>query len=492
MSSLDPNTPLLVGVGLVQQKEEDPTAAVEPIELMISAARQAGRDAGAAALLSQLDRVSVPHGRWAYQNPGGMIAEAVGSPDAQTVSALPGISQQTLMSDVATAIQTGEIKTALVVGGEAGYRLLRARIEGVEVVDTPCETRPDVLLEPAAEIVPEHEYARGLGAMAVNYYALIDSAWRHARGRTLEEHRDRIAKRYERFSQIAAASPHGWEREPFDAATIRDARILAFPYTKHHASNWNVDQASALLFTSVGEAERSGVPRANWIFPQAFSESNHTVPVSLRGDLDRCVGAESAAPAVLDAAGCGAADLDFIELYSCFPVAVELYSEALGLSEETDWSFTGAMPFGGGPFNNFVLHAVAQLAEKLRTKGQGRGLVTTVSGLLTKQGFAVWGTEANDNGFQFVDVTSEVAEKADVRESNADYVGPARVVGHTVIHGKAGRECGVIVVESPDGRRSIANSRSDEVMESMEREDLCGRRVVVRVDSFELDEERAG
>lgn len=129
--------------------------------------------------------------------------------------------------------------------------------------------------------------------------------------------------------------------------------------------------------------------------------------ISSRGELDRCPGAEAAARAALDAASCTADALDFVELYSCFPIAMDLYAEALGLAPDATRSFTGGMPFAGGPFNNFVLHATAQLAKRLRGESGTRGLVSTVSGVLTKQGFAIWGSEANPQGFRAVDVTSE-------------------------------------------------------------------------------------
>ena len=75
------------------------------------------------------------------------------------------------------------------------------------------------------------------------------------------------AERYNRFSEIAAKNPNGWDDEPTSIEAIRDGRMLAFPYTKHHATNWNVDQASALIMTSVGEARRLKIARNQWIFP---------------------------------------------------------------------------------------------------------------------------------------------------------------------------------------------------------------------------------
>ena len=187
--------------------------------------------------------------------------------------------------------------------------------------------------------------------------------------------------------------------------------------------------------------------------------------------------AELAGRAAFDTADCQPADLDFTELYSCFPVAMEVYARELGLPEAAPWSFTGAMPFAGGPFNSFVLHSVGQMAEQIRSGSGSRGLVTTVSGILTKQGFGIWGAEPNPEGYQFVDVTEAVASATDEREVAPGYIGRVTVAGYTVLHDRNGRRQGVVVVDLPDGRRSIANTDDDDLMAAMERSEFCGVQV---------------
>lgn len=473
-------TPVLVGVGIVSQREDDPTKALEPIDLMIAAARSAGEDCGAADILGSVDRILVPVGRWSYGNPGGMIGAAIGSPDATTLSAHAGISQQTILSDAASAISDGSISTALVVGGEAGYRIARAKAVGLDLVDRENTDTPDEVLTPDhSGILSKEESDAGLGFMAVGYYAILETAWRYASGMSLEEHRQHMASRYRRFSEIAAANPHGWDTETRTAKQIIDAPTLAYPYGKHHVSNWGVDQASALLMCSEAEAERRGVPREKWIYPQAFTEANHAVLVRDRGELHRCRGAEIAGQAALETAGCLPQDLDFIELYTCFPIAVETFAQALGLDPQGDMSFSGAMPFGGGPFNNFVLHCTAQLAEHLRNNPGSRGLISTVSGFLTKQGFAIWGTEPNPDGYKFVDVTERVEAATTVREFQSDYSGPATVAGYTVTHDRQSALKGVVVADLPDGGRTVASSDDPALLDRLETEEFCGQPITI-------------
>lgn len=483
MRDIDPNTPVLVGVGLIMQREDDPLKAREPLALMIDAALAAGVDAGADEALSGVERILVPVGRWRYRNPGKLIGEAIGAENAMPVSALPGVSQQTLISDACTQIARGEVSKALVVGGEAGHRLLRARIQGVEVQDTESTDLADIVLKPEDEMLPDYEKKTGLGQMPVGYYAIIDSALRFARGRGIEDHRDDLASLYSRFSTIAAENPHAWSPRAVDPAVIRTHSeknsMVAFPYTKLHNAQWNVDQASALLFCSAAEAARLGIAREKWVFPQVFTEANHMVNLTARHDLHRCLGAEAAGKAAFEAAGKTPDDLDFLELYSCFPVAVESYAYEVGVPDTIDWTFTGAMPFAGGPFNSFVLHATAQLADHIRRKPGSLGMVTTVSGVLTKQGFALWGADPNPNGYQFIDVTDQVAQAARPRGVVPDYQGPAVIAGYTVIYERKKPHRGVAVVDLPGGQRSIAATEDAKLMAAMEREEFCGRQVTL-------------
>jgi len=73
----------------------------------------------------------------------------------------------------------------------------------------------------------------------------------------------------------------------------------------------------------------------------------------------------SSSPAgpALDAAGVGIDDVGLIDLYSCFPSAVQIAAASLGLSldEPGRLTVTGGLPDFGGPGNNYTTHAIACL-----------------------------------------------------------------------------------------------------------------------------------
>ena len=391
---MNPNTPVLVGVAAVQQKDPDYTQTLEPLALMEKALRDAAADAGAPALLCSADEILVPKGIWGYSDPARLLAAAFQAPAATTVYAEIGVSQQTLLTRACQRIASGESRVVLVTGAEAKFRSACAGKAGAEAAETVQEgVEPDVKLLPENELWSEVESAAGLG-MPVGYYAIMDSALRHKQGLSPGQHRDQMAQMYQRLSEIAAGNPDAWSDEPVDADYIREAsagnRMLAWPYTKLHNSQWNVNQGAGLILCSVATAESMGVDRSRWVFPRAFAESNFMSVVASRGDLGGCPGFRIAGEVAMQRAGVKFDDISLRELYSCFPYAVRSQLQEFGMSTGGDLSVTGGMTFGGGPLNNFVFQATVRMAQLLRGRPEEVGLVTTVSGMLTKQGVALW------------------------------------------------------------------------------------------------------
>ena len=483
---VDPQTPVLIGFGCVAQRVEDPTTAREPIDLMIAAAFAASVDSGAQKALAGVDRIAVPKGRWTYRNPAGAIARAVSAATATTVSSSVGVLQQTLIGDACEAISNGKISSALVVGGDAGYRLLRAKQVGAGLVDQDQDDDPDTVIEPVADLRHPAELSAGF-AMPVGLYALIDGARRAASGQTINFHRNRLAAMYARFSEVAANNPHAWNREALAAEFIRDAAptnpMQAFPYTRSHCSAWNVDQAAALFLCSAKRAEALGIERSRWVFPVASVESNHMVPVAARADLARSPGAEETARVALELAASGGVDLDLTELYSCFPVAVDLFADALAKSAADALTVTGSMAFAGGPYNNYFFQATCRVAELLRG-GQGRGaLLSCVSGAMTKQAVALWSATPGNGGFVRRDVTDAVAAQSVARPVREQFSGDAQVVATTVLYDRGTAPRATALVDTSDAR-AFASSDDPRIVASFERDEWIGR--VVRVSDNRL------
>lgn len=488
--STDSRQPVLVGVGTCMQREDDPGLAREPIDLMLEAVRRAGDDAsgaGGAQILASLQHISVPKGRWRYNNPAGEIARTVGAASATTVLASVGVLQQNLLGEACRLIAAGEIDTALVTGADAGYRILRARQLGQRAAERQQDDMPDVHLEPAEELLHPAELKAGI-RMPVALYAVIESAWRARSGASLDSHRRRIGELYQRFSEVAAANPQAWRRKVATACEITEASernpMQAFPYTRLHCATWNVDQSAALLLCSQAKARALGVPQHKWVYPLASTESNHMIPVSARADLAACAGARLAGEAALAASGLSAAQLDLVELYSCFPIAVEAYAQELGIALSRTLTVTGGMPFAGGPFNNYVLQSTCRMAELLREGNEQTGLVSSVSGILTKQGFGTWGKRPAPGGFVFRDVTADTALIETVKPVLESFTGRAKVVGYTILHDKGQAPRGLVLVDTDTGYRALAWSEDGALVQRMEAAEFCGSTVTIENQLF--------
>jgi acetyl-CoA C-acetyltransferase len=482
--TVNPSTPVLVGVGARTQRADDPADAVEAVELMWAAVEAADRDTGAPGLAQQAGLVAVPKGIWGYADPGRIIADRLGAP-ARTVLAEVGVLQQSLLSGAAEAIATGGADVVVVCGGEAKHRALRAAIAGgpADELEQPEGTRPDELAAPDDEILPSVEIMRDL-AVPAHQYAIIDRALASADGLTTDDHRRRLGELWAAFARVAAESTGAWDRSAPDADTITTPtasnRMVASPYTKLLCSQWNVDQAAALILCSAETAERAGVPRDRWVFPLGAAESNAMVPLTRRADLHRSPGFELGAVQALAAIGAGIDDVTHLDLYSCFPAAVQVQARELGLAldDPRGLTVTGGMTFAGGPLNNYVLQAMVALTDRLRSDPSAIGLSTSVSGMLTKQGLGLWSATPPTEPFRNIDVSDEVRARISTLPLADDLVGTASVIGYTVVH-ERGEPLRAVAIVERDGRRTVATGDDPHTMASMIDTDWTGRVVDV-------------
>jgi acetyl-CoA C-acetyltransferase len=167
-----------------------------------------------------------------------------------------------------------------------------------------------------------------------------------------------------------------------------------------------------------------------------------------------------------------------VDLYSCFPSAVQVQARALGLPLDGALTVSGGMTFGGGPLNSSVLQAMVPFTRRLRERSDATGLVTSVSGMLTKPGGSTWSATPPAAPFHAVDVTEAATATTVVHPLVPDATGPGTVVGGTVLFGE-GRPARAIVVADVDGGRTIARCPDAGVATSMAETDWIGRSVRV-------------
>lgn len=482
--------PVLIGAATAQQRIAEPGGGLDVTGLIIEAARQAVADTGASGVAPAVDWIGATRGLSMLPDAARRVAEALGRDDqVMTTAADVGIPQQTLVNRALDAIRTGAAEIAIVCGGEAKHRDDVARRAGVTLPGhDQVDLVPDHHMAPEGEIVAAPEIEIGMVA-PVQQYAAIDSARRFAEGWTNAEHRTDIAELWQRFNQVAVENPRADFGQPMTVAEIRDPglnnRAMAAPYNKWHNSQWGVDQAAALVFCSVATARRLGVDADRWVFPHLGLESSLSLSLSRRQDLHRWPAMQVLGRAAAAHIGRAIADIEHVELYSCFPVAVRVQQRELGLDPDATPTLTGGMAFAGGPFNNFVYQSTVSMIEQLRAQPGSYGAVTAVSGLLTKPALAVWSTEPPGNGLLLADLVDDARRATAESTLDEEPDGPGRVAAYTVVYADDAPAEVRAVIDLDSGDRAVAAAADAELAARSVDEELIGATVRVVGRSFE-------
>lgn len=476
---VDPRTPVIVGVAQLLQRPDDVAEAQEAVALMSDAVRAAADDASATGLLRHAGVITVVKGAWSYPDPAALVAEAVGATQARTVLTTDGGNTPQMVVDVlAERIAMGELDVGVVVGAETIWSRRRMRRDGVErdVTQQPEGSAPDERLGAELEMTDDYERSRGL-VLPVQVYPLFESAIRHRRGESLEEHRDRLATMWAGFNAAAVANPYSWFRTPMTAAEIRDPspsnRMVAFPYTKAMCSNWDLDQAAALIVCSAEAALRHGVPQDRWVFVHGGVEADDTALVSQRRDLGRSPAIAAAWSALRENCRIDIDDVAHLDVYSCFPSAVQAATEAIGINEGRTLTVTGGLTFAGGPLNNYVTHSIASMVGVLRDDASAFGLVTANGGFLTKHALGLYSATPPTTPFRRRRLAAaDVAH--DARVAAPEQVGPVTIEASTVMHEHDGPVRALFATLTADGRRAWGASDDSETMALAMKQELNG------------------
>ena len=486
ITSLDPRTPVVVAVGQVEQRCDDPAQALEPTALLAEAARAAAADAGAPGLLGSLDTIAVINIlSWKYRDPAALVAAELGIDVARTVQTDDGGNYpQTLLNRACNDIQAGRADAVMIGGAETWRARSAIRKTGGELPWThqADDVAPTQQVSNAEPLGHPGEWARRV-MMPVEIYPLFENAHRAAEGWSIDEHRDRLARLWAGFSQVAVDNPHAWIRRGYTAAEIRDAtpsnRMIGFPYTKVMNANNAVEQAACFVVTSVQRARDLGIASDRWVFPWSGSDAHEHWYVSHRSSFAEAPAIRLAGQAALELAGVGVDDLAHVDVYSCFPSAVQIAAKELGLGTDRPLTVTGGLSFAGGPWNNYVSHSIATMVEVLRAGDGSPGLVTANGGFLTKHAFGVYANRPPTQPFAHRDLQAEVdvlprVELAEEIDANAGR--NVTVETSTVMHDRESQpERGIVAVRLADGRRAWGNTTDPDTMAVFITEETRGR-----------------
>ena len=241
-----------------------------------------------------------------------------------------------------------------------------------------------------------------------------------------------------------------------------------------------VNQSAALIMTSVDNARRMGIDPSRWIYLNGCAEATDHWHVCHRINYYSSPAIAMAGKKALAMARCTIDDIGYFDLYSCFPSAVQIARDMLGVEEDDPrpLTVTGGLPYHGGPGNNYTMHAIAEMVQKLRNQPGKMGLVTANGWYITKHAIGIYSSRPNQNPWQREN--PEIYQKALDAQPHPEVaeapLGKGQIETYTVVYDRDGTPgAGIVIGRLADNRRFIAvTPRDRQLLESLTTSDPVG------------------
>ncbi len=520
---MDPNTPIIIGVGQVSERiGEEGYLERSPMDLAGDALRVAFADAHAKRSLAQaLDtlvgvrqfeqsatRYSAPFG--CADNVPRAIARRVGANPLHAIHEVVGGDRpQRLIGELAAEIAAGRSKLAAIAGAEA-LSTMRALLARGETRDWSEHRRGDIEdrgpgLEgelaaiadsiqgpgrerwhqnsqqidrgPGLEGIADRTAVKHGVAAPIFAYPLAENVRRERLGFNLADYRMEIGQLFAPFTRVAATNPHSAAptvRTAEELATLTERnRLVAEPYGRLVVARDQVNQGAAIVLASVAEARRLGVPEERWVYVHGVADCAEP-PLFSRAEMEQSPAAVAAISSSLEIAGIGWENLAAVDLYSCFAIPVFNLIDAFGLdrNDPRGWTLTGGLPFFGGAGNNYSSHAIAEAVARCRATPGSFALVGANGGTMSKYAAGVYSTAPADWSQDRWRSLDKIKPAFEVLDS---FDGEAVAESFTVIPGKAG-ETGTVVARA-GAARICANTSDPSVVAALRSGKVSGRPV---------------
>lgn len=328
-------------------------------------------------------------------------------------------------------------------------------------------------------------------------YAMYGIAHAAAHGYAITELQQSYAEMIADFSQVAAQYPPARMKEIVTPGEVLDSPPVALPFTKLMCANPQIDQGNALVVMSHGRARSLGIDEDRLVYVHGGGDfSDHKSSEDER-DFTELRAARIAILQALAGAGIPVADVEkevqYFDIYSCFPSVVNAVSDILGTGfrDFRRFTVTGGLPRRGGAGSLYCMSALAALYDCIVKKG-GRGLAYGIGGLSTAHSAVVLGKEQREVS---PEVTSDELKDAYRSHEKVPPVsiepnpsGTARIVTYTVVYWNPARgenmEPYILCVGKSGGKQFMANliGISPSELAEMEPGDVIGRSCRVKTD----------
>lgn len=478
----DANIPVLIGCGQLTDKRP-PEEGATPVEIMAEVARKAAADAGPGdTLLQQLDTIAVAGLAVDSGETGSLSAGMIKNvplavckalnidPGEKTYTHAGGNTPQMMVNHYAEKVAEGDASAILLVGSEALKTMIGRLKKGLSMDAWKDDSgdAPNMLGSPRAA-ASDHEVVYEIQTPSVTY-PMFENALRGKYGLSLDQHRKKMGDLYERFNAVAAKNPLSWfptKRSSEEIATVSDDnRYVGFPYTKYLNSVIQVNMGAAVIMTSLQKARELGISEDRMVYLHGCADANDIWNVSERVNYHSSPAVRAMGEQAFAMAGKSIDDMDFLDIYSCFPSAVQIACDELGIAHDDarGLTVTGGLPYFGGPGNNYVMHSIASMMDVLRDNPGKFGLLNANGWFITKHSLGIYSTTPIEG--EWARVKPAEYQQAILDQAHPAFTetpnGNATIETYTVLHGRKGVERALVIGRLDDGTRFIAETPSDD------------------------------
>ena len=493
--AVEENTPVLVGCGQVTQKIDDPVQALNPIELMKESSLLAFEDSTIENLENKIDTIMTVRFIFdsgggkrppfsIYTNPPQSLANKLGILDAKTFNGpTGGNTPQYLINILSEKIATGETEIALLSGAECFSSMRKASKLGIKTGwgEDAGGKRIDLGFEKPGGTL--NEMRHGI-TFPINVYPLFENAIRGNKDHSVNEHLKYLGSMFEPFTKVASENKHAWfpiYRSAEEISTPnKKNRFIGFPYTKYMNAIMEVDQSASIIIMSEKKANEYSVPESKRIYLHGCADINEVWNITERPELHRSSAIRLMGKKAFSMANWKVDEIDFYDLYSCFPSMVELGREALDISNNisSPLTVTGGLPFFGGAGNNYVTHSIATMMEKLRENQNSKGLCTSNGWYATKHGIGLYSNIPFEGKWEREDPNNyqKIIDNCNKPEVDENPTGNAKIETYTVANGRSGPQMAIIIGRlNSNNKRFIATSNYEKTLDVMMSDECLGR-----------------
>lgn len=497
---MNEKTPILISAAqIVQRDVSSVEQAQSPIELTAQAVNKAiGDNSGLAKAVDALVMTRLFYdSSKGFKQPLGMsdkppvsVAQLTGlSPSRIVYGTLGGQTPQSLINEFAAAIHRGEHQVAVICGGEAIATIKQAlRNEWpIDWNESPVGEMEDRGFKELWDKVEVHHHL----TFPPQSYALFENAWRHKHGLSVKEHQQVMGELFARFSDVAANNEYAQfpvsRSAEFLANPSKENYAFCEPYNKWMIAQDAVNQAAAVVVTSVGKAKELGIDESQWVYLHGHADAEDTF-ITRRPDLTASGAIKAAAGCALSMANKKVADMQHIDIYSCFPIAVLAACDALGI----DWqdagktlpelTVTGGLPFFGGPGNNYSMHAIAEIYDRVSNNPGDYGLVCANGGFMTKESAGVYSSEPCSDWTPADDTAQQQMDAESRKTLSYPYNGSAVIETYSVVYKKGTPVVGFCLASAADSDERVVakvSSKDAATLQAMIAQEPIGKTINV-------------